>query len=152
MIGQNHSRKGYEGINNNLASNLKFLFEREKFGVSINYKYDGFNGNYESEGKFILSPYSSEYLEEISDVKRRQSLYEIRNNDNYLKGISPNAIYIPLIIPKGIELTAAFGDNYDEQYAKFSLGAYLYRNFGINLGYEFTKKDKKTTIALKKAF
>ena len=128
------------------------MLEGEKFGIAINYKHDGFNGNYESEGKFILSPYSSEYIKEISDVKRKQSLYEIRNNDNYLKGTSPNALYIPSVFPKGIELTAAFGDNYKEQYAKFSLGAYFYRNFGINLGHEFTKEDKKTTIALKKAF
>ncbi len=152
LIYQAHSNKGLEGKNKNLSSNIQLSLHGRKSGFFANFMKDEYTGNNELEGKLILSPYANESIKELSDIKRKQSLYGIRNNNNYLPSLSPFVSYIPLIIPRGFELTASVGEKYGERFHKGTLGFYVYKNFGADIGYESTKKDSKTTFAIKKSF
>ncbi len=152
FIYQDHSNKGIKGKNKNLSSNIQLSFQGRRSGFFANFMKDEYNGNSELEGRLILSPYADESIEELSDIKRKQSLYDIRNNNNYLPSLSPSISYIPLIIPRGIEITASVGEKYGERFHKGVLGFYAYKNFGADIGYESTKKDKKTTFAIKRSF
>lgn len=152
LIYQAHSNKGIKGKNKNLSSNIQLSLQGRKSGFFMNFMKDEYTGNHELEGKLILSSYANESIEELSDIKRKQSLHDIRNNNSYLPSLSPTITYIQLIIPKGFEVIASVGEKYRERFHKGTLGFYSYKNIGADIGYESTKKDSKTTFAVKKAF
>ena len=156
IIYQNHSVKGPEGKKDNLALNTKIIFPLRNYGAAVNYGHDWFNGNYELKGTILLSPLSKDYIEEKYILERKQSLYDKRNNNNFLKGASPEVMHVYENIPRGIEITGALGKRNGEEYVEAVLGAYLLRKAGFDLGYKSVKKsngiEDRITAVIKKAF